>query len=68
MGSISETDVPKAGGDGENQDEQVKQYKSAVQKTSGRKSGYATMSGLPLDSIYLPEEPNAAYYEQQGMP
>jgi len=68
MASMTDSGLPKPPGDGEQQEEQIAAYETAVNKTSGRKAAYATMSGLPLDSIYLPDEPTEAYFEQQGLP
>jgi methylmalonyl-CoA mutase N-terminal domain/subunit len=49
-------------------DERIQAYKDAVNKTSGRKPSYETMSGLPLEPTYLPDNPDEDYFEKQGMP
>jgi methylmalonyl-CoA mutase N-terminal domain/subunit len=49
-------------------DERVQTHEDAVNKTSGRKSSYTTMSGLTLEPTYLPDNPDEEYFEKQGMP
>ena len=52
----------------QNNDSRVNQWESAVEQSKQRKDVFETMGGLELDPMYLPDNPDAEYFEDLGMP
>ncbi|MEE8340855.1 MAG: methylmalonyl-CoA mutase family protein [Candidatus Neomarinimicrobiota bacterium] len=51
-----------------NYKKQKKQWQSAVKKAEDRKYDFRTVSGLPVDLLYLPETETENYIENLGFP
>jgi methylmalonyl-CoA mutase N-terminal domain/subunit len=49
-------------------DPRVTQWEEAVEKSKQRKNAFRTMSGLEIDPLSFPENPDEAYFEELGMP
>jgi methylmalonyl-CoA mutase N-terminal domain/subunit len=49
-------------------DPRVTQWEEAVEKSKQRKNEFRTMSGLEIDPLSFPENPDEAYFEELGMP